>query len=889
MMKMKQKHFYHPISWVVALLIFSSLFTNIKVGSSQSIEPWSDPINLSQSGSSSDPILVVDSSNRYHVIWVDAFDGYQYAMSEDGRSWTSPEAMRFPFDVDDSQPVILADRRGYVHALWITRNRSLAYSFALANNFGIVNAWNVPLTLSVAVLNFDVAMDGLGGLHVGYITNGISQDFTEIDPAGVYYRQKQNLNSSWSEAQSIYLSKYYRSIPSQNAHISIFAGNDPVNRKIYLGWDDRSLKRIFFTRSENGGLNWSALQQIAGPELIQGIAMPFNIQVSAAEDKTLVLYQLGMPGDRCTQYSQWSVDGGLVWSTPVKVLEEFPLCPKISELIYQDNAYFVALFDIIDDLTFLAWNGSEWSEPQKYIELSAFQNSQTFDPIIYRCRQVTIPGQVILVVGCDEGGGGDIWFTSSMVRTFANWFPSRTRWSSPESFVETTARIYDLTVISGQDDNTYVFWVESLITEVDEIITIQHSSWNGSRWSIPNTIVSDLLEVPAQIKAINDERGRIILTWVDGEVGQLFFTWVSADRSSISSEWVQPTSLSETYKTISSPDILVDASGKILIVFAVPFNEKRGLYFIQSEDRGVTWSEPVQIFDAVSANWDLINNPKLSLSSNGRLHLLFTQYSVQGTPVRLLYTQSSDGGLTWGDMVEVTDQPVLWSEVITQGDEVVHLLWQEKAISLLANYHQISIDGGISWDHPVEVSFVRGISVSPSVIMDREGNLHFFQTVNPESLTLQYMKWDRTTWTIQESIRLRIDTQNFFQPVTIASTTPVGYLRAFISLDTEALSGEVVHQILTSRRFLELPVGEPELSNGVLPTSVVDSVATEEAEIVATPTIRSPLTGLSEPPPSLNRNLVGLIIVFVIILSTISAGVYVYIRNRSEDYVSVKD
>ena len=80
-------------------------------------------------------------------------------------------------------------------------------------------------------------------------------------------------------------------------------------------------------------------------------------------------------------------------------------------------------------------------------------------------------------------------------------------------------------------------------------------------------------------------------------------------------------------KINSSPDLVVDGASRIVVAYAVSINEDRGIYVVQSTDNGDTWSLPRQVFDAVRAEWERVEQPKICLGTDGILHLSF----VKGT------------------------------------------------------------------------------------------------------------------------------------------------------------------------------------------------------------------------------------------------------------------
>jgi hypothetical protein len=135
-----------------------SLFAGLFFGSAgqshaQATFDWSEPINLSNSGASSEPNLVIDARGIIHVIWVDEFDGYKYVQSVDGVTWTPPISVRFPFSAeDDFPPMFLADESGVIHVLWMTGSNALYYGSALSSSFDTPSSWTNTVKLEESVV-----------------------------------------------------------------------------------------------------------------------------------------------------------------------------------------------------------------------------------------------------------------------------------------------------------------------------------------------------------------------------------------------------------------------------------------------------------------------------------------------------------------------------------------------------------------------------------------------------------------------------------------------------------------------------------------------------------------------------------------------------------------
>ena len=229
---------------------------------------------------------------------------------------------------------------------------------------------------------YDAAVDSQGVLQISYVTVG-----SPSSPAGVYYSQLSPGGAS--KTVNIYTSEYFRSLDATSAHVRIAASKNADTDDVYIAWDDRPQKRIFMAQSSDGGKNWGEVSEITGPEAVTGSSMPFNIDIGAVADQVLLTWQSGQPGGECTAYSEWSTDGGKQFGQPVKVSDPFPVCAQPSEFALQNADFSIVLFNILDESSLIAWNGSEWSELQPQDEISAFTNPLTLDSVIFGCQDAS--------------------------------------------------------------------------------------------------------------------------------------------------------------------------------------------------------------------------------------------------------------------------------------------------------------------------------------------------------------------------------------------------------------------------------------------------------------------------------------------------------------------
>ena len=858
--------------YLIALLFVLTLVMGMTTASlvrAQSEDGWTDPVNLSNSGLSIIPSMVIDSKGTVHVFWLDKIDGYKYANSADGVTWSEPKTIETPFSADLTQPVkpvFLAGPDGTIHILWQDTLGALQYSRATAATLGTPSSWTGNFTLAEKTVQFDAVIDSQGALHIGYI-NKLQEP--EVH-AGIYYRRLDG--SGWSPSMAIYPSRYYRSLtPEDDANIQLATSSADDGVNVYIAWDDRTQKRIFLAKSLDGGKAWDGTFEVRGPQDFSGLEMPFNIDLGAAGEQVLLVWQVGIPGEQCAQYSQWSTDGAKQFGQPLKMLGEFARCPQNNQFLLSDQDFSVLLLSTFDDLSLMAWDGSRWSSQMTQSSIASFVNPVSLESVFLGCQNTSYYEGKVYIVGCDTGTGGDIWFSSRPIGSTEEWFPPPSTWSAPVTVTSTDQKISTLLSIADQNDRIHDIWVQNPNGGGKESL-IQYSRWDGTTWSDPATIISGSQINPSQLTLSIDSLGKLLLAWVDDSTGDMFFTWANSEHANSASEWEKPVYIPSASSENSSPDILMDASSRMIVAYAVPINEERGIYIVESDDLGTNWLKPIRVFDASAANWSMVDQPKIALTGDGRLHILFGRYSLHGeqrNSLGLYYIQSSDGGVTWSQPVLISEQPVQWSELIASGESTLHQIWQEQRLSNLVSLHQYSTDGGTTWSQPATLSNLSDSFVLNHVSSDLFENLYFLQMTGPEETTVVDQKWDKTGWKIQEHKALDLNTDSWNPSSIVSSISPSGDLVASVLINSSDEDAKWQSEIQSLAQNLEF--------SGQVPTSFPASITFPDpalagtqqvAEMSDTLTPESPLANIpnTESFLSKNRNLVGLMLMGAVLV-----------------------
>jgi hypothetical protein len=388
---------------------------------------------------------------------------------------------------------------------------------------------------------------------------------------------------------------------------------------------------------------------------------------------------------------------------------------------------------------------------------------------------------------------------------------------------------------------------------------------DGGSWSEPATILTGLSDEPLQLASNVDGLGRLFLAWVDGKTGELLFSWASSDRAFRASEWKEPQYIPSKSKVNSSPDILVDGSGMLLVAYAVPINEQRGIYFVESSDAGNSWSQPYKIFDAASAGWDVVDQPKICLTGDGRLQALFNKYSLLGDGRQaqgLYYTQSANGGTTWSEPEVVTEHAVLWSDIACSDQQNVHRIWQEENESYYASLDQVSQDGGQTWNDPIYITSLSEKPTSGKLTSSENGQIYFITIVEDDNLVMQEWGWDGAAWKLLDSKELLLKGKSTPLAITAGITTK-GSLGVLVSAQNqEDPEATLKHEIIVLSRSLELPKNDQPTTPAIISTPAAVATQSDLLNSYPSPVDTPSLVNSGDSPlRKINKNTWGLLFI----------------------------
>lgn len=780
----------------IALLSVSLARWHIPEIARSAESPWTTPLNLSVSGAASQPAVTAGPDGSLHVVWWDSVSGEQYlrvgvtdtqrgqpvvipeifsdrTVTVDTRSQQASVAQTPPREVR-----LITDAQGMLYVFWYDINSRLLMD-------QISGTRRITQTISSdSVISFDVTRNGETGLQIAYITSKDGQN----TPAGVYYRTWTG--SQWLAPQPVTTSSYFRALKTDASTTSVASNGNGV---VIVAWDDPYLGRSLYAHSEDGGSTWSE------PKSASSADSGVQARVAYTPNTEFMLIWRDPVAGACVLMQRRSNDGMNSWSAPQRILNSMTRCPerwRFFDEADNDQMWLLGMPAAVsgevalqtnqgvnDQGVMALWNNETWSA-QSALNLS-FYDASISRTLSLGCIGVTLAGQMVGMVGCDSKG--DVWVVRSKV--------------SPEALVPALARPWSAVHVLSQaalgsinegslgeaqgypaltsdvNGRMYALWSQPVLAGAPKI-SLFTSVWEGRNWSQ----AVQVLDSPAteqnnrnaeyasraeQASLTTDSSDRLHAVWVSGPGGILYYSKVQEEDVLSTQDWAKPIALNTSARLASWPKIVADARDHSLyVIYAVPYNEQRGIYLLHASDGGSTWSDPVQVFDGAAAGWLSADKPQLALDPTaGILHAVWLRSELPGgaNSPAIFYARSVDSGKTWTTPVQLAEGNVDWPRIAVPTANQVLVAWNETRASDKAQtaapmsvWERTSTDGGLQWVDASRVPGFEQVSGPIGVTSDQAGDLYFTgvgATSDSES-NLLYAHRTGDKWNAQDAFGL---------------------------------------------------------------------------------------------------------------------------------------
>ena len=317
-------------------------------------------------------------------------------------------------------------------------------------------------------------------------------------------------------------------------------------------------------------------------------------------------------------------------------------------------------------------------------------------------------------------------------------------WSKPYRLSSEEGKASEGYLVADQYGYVHCFWTETLFDSQQTVI--KYARFDGTTWTKPNDIYITNLGV-RNVSPVVDQQGILHVVWSEGLVGITYYTHAPADKALSVQNWAKPFQIQVPARPVY---LRVDSSGVFHILY-INQVEEAGIYYIRSDDGGMTWSEPAWLDPDIPPGY-IPDSLNFELDENDGLHAVWFYGSLEqsGSPDWVRYIHSLDGGKTWSapflidERKEEIDHNLTAAspKMIVQG-RTVHVLWA--AGSLPYRYHRISTDAGLTWNAPVQIFGELHGQAFDGLSVDGAGRVHFFGQIR-YPVGIYHAYWDQTRW-----------------------------------------------------------------------------------------------------------------------------------------------
>jgi hypothetical protein len=290
--------------------------------------------------------------------------------------------------------------------------------------------------------------------------------------------------------------------------------------------------------------------------------------------------------------------------------------------------------------------------------------------------------------------------------------------------------------------------------------SIYYGGWHSGRLIGPFKIIQNLPGHVSNLSVSTGPEDQISMIWNGGQFGEIFFSSTSRQEAPSARGWLDPEMIVSPGTSASASNLIVDAEGSFMLAYAIPANEDKGIYILNSPTDGFSWDELSNLPLSLDAECPLVQDPKILDAAPGKLHVVWTCATLPGGvgPFSLNHAVLDTRTLSWTDPGVVVEASVRWSQLVQEGDGGVHLVWEEFQADRTRTRHSIFQSETGLWSEPRVVFSQRGQEVHTSLSVDQSGRLHIVQVSTPEfQPRLEHRTWNGLAWVSEDSFPPRLN------------------------------------------------------------------------------------------------------------------------------------
>jgi hypothetical protein len=250
-------------------------------------------------------------------------------------------------------------------------------------------------------------------------------------------------------------------------------------------------------------------------------------------------------------------------------------------------------------------------------------------------------------------------------------------------------------------------------------ILFRHSTDGGATFSPPVNLATNTTGSIAPQMAIGVD-GSINVVWEDDFNFQSDISFArSSDQGATFSP---PTNLSHNAGNSSEAQIAVDLSGNINVAWMDDTPSNFAILFTRSTDRGATFPSVTNVSNSTGDS----SSPQIAVDASGNIFVVWQKNIPPALNQQIFFARSSDGGATFPTQNVSSDSgnsinPSM--AVDTTGG--INLVWQDNTPGRPNVFFARSVDAGVTFSSPPQnVSSDSGSSSDVQITADSNGNLN---------------------------------------------------------------------------------------------------------------------------------------------------------------------
>ena len=285
-------------------------------------------------------------------------------------------------------------------------------------------------------------------------------------------------------------------------------------------------------------------------------------------------------------------------------------------------------------------------------------------------------------------------------------------------------------MIADQNQTVHAFNSENL---PDDRKAVFYRTWKlNSGWSQPVDILIPQPTIGSPLQGVFlDKSNYFHMIYYLGSIyrGDIYYSKAWLPEASSALGWSSPKKVAEGAYPLPDAAITGDGGDDLYIVYT-GVEEGVGVYEVHSEDGGVKWSEPTNIF--LSQFRDTVPfHIKLYLDKSGNLHAVWSIVSERGLGLAVYYARRDKDSGMWNQpfliaAVEGDDYAADWATIIDYDDELI-LMYMDGTVPNgipPTRWMRRSVDNGDSWDSPVQPFPQVGENGFAIMLIDSNSTMH---------------------------------------------------------------------------------------------------------------------------------------------------------------------